>query len=79
MRLSKLCSAYFTNFLFGSIFLRLTHLGLYFYFFLALPLGLIVNLNFIIFVLGCYYFAHHKSHMSRPWFEPGPPRWEASD
>jgi hypothetical protein len=25
------------------------------------------------------YFAHHKSHLTRPGFEPGPPRWEASD
>jgi hypothetical protein len=25
------------------------------------------------------YFVHHKSHMTRPGFEPGPPRWEASD
>jgi hypothetical protein len=25
------------------------------------------------------HFAHHKSHMTRPWFEPEPPRWEASD
>jgi hypothetical protein len=25
------------------------------------------------------HFAHHKSHMTRPGFEPGPPRWEASD
>jgi hypothetical protein len=24
-------------------------------------------------------FAHHKSHMTRTGFEPGPPRWEASD
>jgi hypothetical protein len=24
-------------------------------------------------------FVHHKSHMTRPGFEPGPPRWEASD
>jgi hypothetical protein len=25
-------------------------------------------------------FVHHKkSHMARPGFEPGPPRWEASD
>jgi hypothetical protein len=24
-------------------------------------------------------FVHHKSHIIRPWFEPGPPRWEASD
>jgi hypothetical protein len=23
--------------------------------------------------------AHHKSHMTRTGFEPGPPRWEASD
>jgi hypothetical protein len=21
-------------------------------------------------------FVHHKSHMIRPVFEPGPPRWE---
>jgi hypothetical protein len=25
------------------------------------------------------HFVHHKSHMSRPGLEPGPPRWEASD
>jgi hypothetical protein len=25
------------------------------------------------------YFVHHKSHMTRPGFEPGPPRLEASD
>jgi hypothetical protein len=25
------------------------------------------------------HFAHHKSHMTTPRFEPGPPRWEASD
>jgi hypothetical protein len=25
------------------------------------------------------HFVHHKSHMTRPGFEPGPPRWEASD
>jgi uncharacterized membrane protein len=25
------------------------------------------------------YFVHHKSHMTRPGFEPGPPRWETSD
>jgi hypothetical protein len=25
------------------------------------------------------YFVHHKSHMTRPELEPGPPRWEASD
>jgi hypothetical protein len=24
-------------------------------------------------------FVHHKSHMTRPGFEPGPPRWEAGD
>jgi hypothetical protein len=24
------------------------------------------------------HFVHHKSHMTRPGFEPGPPRWEAS-
>jgi hypothetical protein len=24
-------------------------------------------------------FVHHKSHLSRPRCEPGPPRWEASD
>jgi hypothetical protein len=24
-------------------------------------------------------FIHHKSHMTRSGFEPGPPRWEASD
>jgi hypothetical protein len=24
-------------------------------------------------------FVHHKSHMTRPGFEPGPPRWEGSD
>jgi hypothetical protein len=23
------------------------------------------------------HFVHHKSHMDRPGFEPGPPRWEA--
>jgi hypothetical protein len=26
-----------------------------------------------------HYFVHHKSHMSRPGLETGPPRWEASD
>jgi hypothetical protein len=26
-----------------------------------------------------YHFVHHKSHMTRPGLEPGPPRWEASD
>jgi hypothetical protein len=25
------------------------------------------------------HFVHHKSHMTRPGFEPRPPRWEASD
>jgi hypothetical protein len=25
------------------------------------------------------HFIHHKSHLTRPGFEPGPPRWEASD
>jgi hypothetical protein len=25
------------------------------------------------------HFVLHKSHMTRPGFEPGPPRWEASD
>jgi hypothetical protein len=25
------------------------------------------------------HFVHHKSHMTIPGFEPGPPRWEASD
>jgi hypothetical protein len=25
------------------------------------------------------HFVHHKFHMTRPGFEPGPPRWEASD
>jgi hypothetical protein len=25
------------------------------------------------------HFVHHKSHMTRPGFETGPPRWEASD
>jgi hypothetical protein len=25
------------------------------------------------------HFVHHKSHMTRSEFEPGPPRWEASD
>jgi hypothetical protein len=24
-------------------------------------------------------FVHHKSQMTRPGLEPGPPRWEASD
>jgi hypothetical protein len=26
-----------------------------------------------------HHFVHHKSHMTRPGFEPGPPRLEASD
>jgi hypothetical protein len=25
------------------------------------------------------HFVHHKSHITRPGFESGPPRWEASD
>jgi hypothetical protein len=25
------------------------------------------------------HFVHHKSRMTRSSFEPGPPRWEASD
>jgi hypothetical protein len=25
------------------------------------------------------HFVHHKSHMTRPGIEPGPPRWEACD
>jgi hypothetical protein len=25
------------------------------------------------------HFVHHKSDMTRPGFEPGPPRWEASN
>jgi hypothetical protein len=25
------------------------------------------------------HVVHHKSHMTRPGIEPGPPRWEASD
>jgi hypothetical protein len=25
------------------------------------------------------HFVHHKSHVTRPGLEPGPPRWEASD
>jgi hypothetical protein len=25
------------------------------------------------------HFLHHKSHLTRPGIEPGPPRWEASD
>jgi hypothetical protein len=24
-------------------------------------------------------FVHHKSHLTCPGLEPGPPRWEASD
>jgi hypothetical protein len=26
-----------------------------------------------------HLFVHHISHMTRPGFEPGLPRWEASD
>jgi hypothetical protein len=25
------------------------------------------------------HFVHHKYHMTSPGFDPGPPRWEASD
>jgi hypothetical protein len=25
------------------------------------------------------HFVHHKSYMIKPGFEPGTPRWEASD
>jgi hypothetical protein len=25
------------------------------------------------------HFVHHKSNLTRPGFEPGQPRWEASD
>jgi hypothetical protein len=25
------------------------------------------------------HFVDHKSHLTRPGLEPGPPRWEASD
>jgi hypothetical protein len=25
------------------------------------------------------HFVYHKSHLTRPGIEPGPPRWEASD
>jgi hypothetical protein len=25
------------------------------------------------------HVVHHKSHITRTGFEPGPPRWEASD
>jgi hypothetical protein len=25
------------------------------------------------------HVVHHKSHMTRPGFEPRPPQWEASD
>jgi hypothetical protein len=24
-------------------------------------------------------FVHHKSYMTLPWLEPGPPRWESGD
>jgi hypothetical protein len=24
------------------------------------------------------HFVHHKSHLTRPGIEPGPPRWEAA-
>jgi hypothetical protein len=26
-----------------------------------------------------HHFVNHKSHMTRPGLEPGPPRWEAND
>jgi hypothetical protein len=26
-----------------------------------------------------HHFVHHKSHMTRPGLEPGPPQWKASD
>jgi hypothetical protein len=26
-----------------------------------------------------HHFVHHKSHMTWPGLEPGPPRWEAAD
>jgi hypothetical protein len=26
-----------------------------------------------------HHFVHHKSHLTRPGLEPGPPRWKASD
>jgi hypothetical protein len=29
--------------------------------------------------LAWRHFVHHKSHLTRPGIEPGPPRWEASD
>jgi hypothetical protein len=25
------------------------------------------------------HYVHYKSHMTKPGFEPGPPRWEAND
>jgi hypothetical protein len=25
------------------------------------------------------HFDHHKSHMTWPWLEPGPPQWDAGD
>jgi hypothetical protein len=30
-------------------------------------------------ILPQRHFVHHKSHMTRPGFECGPPRWEVSD
>jgi hypothetical protein len=30
-------------------------------------------------ILPQRHFVHHKYHMTRPGFEPGPPPWEASD
>jgi hypothetical protein len=26
-----------------------------------------------------HHFVHHKYHITKPAFEPGPARWEASD
>jgi hypothetical protein len=30
-------------------------------------------------ILPQRHFVHHKSHLTIPGLEPGPPRWEASD
>jgi hypothetical protein len=30
------------------------------------------------YLLQCHFVHHHKSHYTRPGFEPGPPLWEAS-
>jgi hypothetical protein len=29
--------------------------------------------------LSLVHFVHHKSHMTRPGLEPGPPWWEEGD